>query len=45
MSDGSVAEFDTPRNLFMREDGIFRNMCDQSNVRLEDIDIAAETTR
>ncbi len=44
MSAGSVAEFDTPRNLFMKEDGIFRSMCGKSSIGLEDVD-AAEKMR
>ncbi|KZP33097.1 P-loop containing nucleoside triphosphate hydrolase protein [Athelia psychrophila] len=34
---GTVAEFDTPRNLFGRDSGIFRSMCEQSGISLEDI--------
>lgn len=41
MAAGEVAEFDTPLNLFMREDGLFRVMCEKSNITLEDVKIAA----
>lgn len=34
---GQIAELDTPANLFAREDGIFRGMCDRSGIQLEDI--------
>ncbi|KZP31699.1 ABC protein [Athelia psychrophila] len=34
---GTVAEFDTPRNLFGRDGGIFCSMCEQSGISLEDI--------
>jgi ABC-type multidrug transport system fused ATPase/permease subunit len=44
MAAGSVAEFDTPRNLFLKEDGIFRSMCQKSNIAIEDVD-AAEKMR
>ncbi|KAG0705743.1 ABC protein [Suillus ampliporus] len=35
---GLVAEFDTPSNLFKVEDGIFRKMCERSNISLKDIE-------
>ncbi len=41
MSQGEIAEFDTPRNLFLREEGIFRQMCVKSNISLEDVEAAA----
>ncbi|KAF8896584.1 P-loop containing nucleoside triphosphate hydrolase protein [Infundibulicybe gibba] len=34
---GTVAEFDTPINLFQKPDGFFRGLCDGSNITLEDI--------
>ncbi|KIJ14257.1 hypothetical protein PAXINDRAFT_79502, partial [Paxillus involutus ATCC 200175] len=34
---GTIAEFDTPANLFAIPDGIFRTMCDTSSISLEDI--------
>ena len=34
---GRIVEFDTPRRLFDMEDGIFRGMCNRSEVSLEDI--------
>ncbi|KAF8558202.1 ABC transporter [Imleria badia] len=34
---GTIAEFDTPANLFITPDGIFRGMCDRSSISLEDI--------
>ncbi|KXN81322.1 Multidrug resistance-associated protein 1 [Leucoagaricus sp. SymC.cos] len=39
---GCVAEFDTPENLFGKEDGIFRNLCERSNVTLRDIQTASK---
>ncbi|KAG2043713.1 ABC protein [Suillus americanus] len=35
---GLVAEFDTPSNLFKMEGGIFRGMCERSNISLKDIE-------
>ncbi|KAF5359779.1 hypothetical protein D9756_003206 [Leucocoprinus leucothites] len=37
---GRVAEFDTPEALFKKEDGIFRNLCERSNVTLREIQSA-----
>jgi len=34
---GRIVEFDTPTRLFDVEDGIFRGMCNRSEVSLEDI--------
>ncbi|KAG1834892.1 ABC protein [Suillus variegatus] len=34
---GLVAEFDTPSNLFKTEGGLFRQMCERSNISLKDI--------
>jgi ABC-type multidrug transport system fused ATPase/permease subunit len=33
---GKIAEFDVPKNLFKDEHGIFRQMCDKSNITIED---------
>ncbi|KAI0073467.1 ABC protein [Panus rudis PR-1116 ss-1] len=41
MDAGTVAEFDSPLNLFMKEDSIFRGMCERSNISLEDIQKAS----
>lgn len=35
---GLVAEFDTPSNLFKMEGGVFRGMCERSNISLKDIE-------
>ncbi|KAG1750696.1 ABC protein [Suillus lakei] len=35
---GLVAEFDTPPNLFKRKGGVFRGMCERSNIFLTDIE-------
>ncbi|EJD07137.1 ABC protein [Fomitiporia mediterranea MF3/22] len=35
---GEVAEFDTPANLYRMENGIFRGMCQRSNITLEEIE-------
>jgi ABC-type multidrug transport system fused ATPase/permease subunit len=40
MSDGQVAEFDTPENLFLKN-GIFTEMAQKSSITLEDIKAAA----
>lgn len=36
MDQGQVAEFDTPLNLY-RQGGIFKGMCDRSNLSEADI--------
>lgn len=33
---GEVAEYDSPLNLFLREDGVFRSMCNNSGITIED---------
>lgn len=38
---GEVAEYDTPMNLYRKEDGVFRSMCDNSGITLEDFEVAA----
>jgi len=40
MDNGTVAEHDTPLNLFAREGGIFRSMCERSNITREEIERA-----
>lgn len=42
MEEGRVAEFDSPLNLFLRDDGIFRGLCDRSNISLDDIELASK---
>jgi ABC-type multidrug transport system fused ATPase/permease subunit len=37
MDAGTIAELDTPMELYRREGGIFRSMCERSNIRFEDI--------
>lgn len=37
MDLGEIAEFDTPRALYTKQDGIFRSMCQNSGITLEDI--------
>jgi ATP-binding cassette, subfamily C (CFTR/MRP), member 1 len=37
MDAGKVAEYDTPLNLFDREDSIFRSLCDEANLSRQDI--------
>jgi ABC-type multidrug transport system fused ATPase/permease subunit len=37
---GTIAEFDTPANLFAREGGIFRGMAERSSISAEDIRLA-----
>ncbi|TFK93972.1 ABC protein [Polyporus arcularius HHB13444] len=38
LDDGKIAEFDTPKNLFSRRDGIFHGMCERSGITLEEIE-------
>ncbi|KIO14761.1 hypothetical protein M404DRAFT_118392 [Pisolithus tinctorius Marx 270] len=38
MDAGKVAEFDTPYNLYQKEGGLFRGMCERSNITLKDIE-------
>ncbi|KIO01559.1 hypothetical protein M404DRAFT_149655 [Pisolithus tinctorius Marx 270] len=38
MDAGMVAEFDTPYNLYQKEGGLFRGMCEGSNITLKDIE-------
>ncbi|KAF5096830.1 hypothetical protein D0Z00_002631 [Geotrichum galactomycetum] len=33
---GEVVEYDSPINLFLREDGVFRSMCNNSGITVED---------
>lgn len=37
MDGGRVAEFDTPLNLFDREQSIFRSLCDEARLTRQDI--------
>ena len=37
MDGGRVAEFDTPLNLFDREDSIFRSLCNEAGLTRQDI--------
>ncbi|KAG2075298.1 ABC protein [Suillus decipiens] len=39
---GLVAEFDTPCNLFKIESGLFRGMCERSNISLKDIETSGQ---
>ncbi|KAH8099948.1 ABC protein [Cristinia sonorae] len=41
MDAGNIAEFDTPLNLFMKHDGLFRGMCERSNISIDDIQKAS----
>jgi ATP-binding cassette, subfamily C (CFTR/MRP), member 1 len=42
LDQGQISEFDTPANLFMQADSIFRGMCERSGISLEDIQRAAK---
>ncbi|PBL03741.1 ABC protein [Armillaria gallica] len=44
LEEGRVAEFDSPSNLFLRDDGIFRGLCDRSNISFDDIELASKST-
>ncbi|KAJ6475599.1 ABC protein [Mycena sanguinolenta] len=37
---GKIAEFDTPLNLFNKYDGLFRSLCEKSNITSSDIEKA-----
>ena len=37
MDGGRVAEFDTPLDLFDKEDSIFRSLCNQAGLSRDDI--------
>ncbi|KAJ7708108.1 P-loop containing nucleoside triphosphate hydrolase protein [Mycena rosella] len=37
---GKIAEFDTPLNLFNQAEGVFRGLCEKSNITLTDIEKA-----
>ncbi|KAG2140137.1 ABC protein [Suillus clintonianus] len=39
---GLVAEFDTPSNLFRMDNGLFRGMCERSNISLKDIETSRQ---
>jgi ATP-binding cassette subfamily C (CFTR/MRP) protein 1 len=40
MDAGQVAEMDTPINLYLKPDGIFRTLCEHSNITLDDLKLA-----
>ncbi|EIN03766.1 ABC protein [Punctularia strigosozonata HHB-11173 SS5] len=40
MDQGQIAELDTPMNLFLKKDSIFRGMCDGSNITMEEMERA-----
>ncbi|ESK89717.1 abc transporter [Moniliophthora roreri MCA 2997] len=42
---GQVKEFDSPENLWMKEGGVFRGMCERSGISLVDIKMASEQNR
>ncbi|KAG7451077.1 ABC protein [Guyanagaster necrorhizus] len=44
LEEGQIAEFDSPSNLFLHEDGIFRGLCDRSNISFDDIEQAVKST-
>ncbi|KAG8897254.1 hypothetical protein FRC01_011418, partial [Tulasnella sp. 417] len=37
LDNGTIAEFDTPRNLFNIQNGIFRGLCEQSKIVEDDL--------
>ena len=37
MDGGTVAEFDTPLNLFNKEGSLFRSLCNEANLSKQDI--------
>ena len=42
MDQGTITEFDTPSALFLKDDEIFRGMCERSGITLEDIRLATK---
>jgi ABC-type multidrug transport system fused ATPase/permease subunit len=36
MDQGQIVEFDSPKKLFMNKNGVFRTMCDQAKITIED---------
>lgn len=38
MDSGRVAEYDTPLNLFDKEDSIFRSLCNEAGLARHDIE-------
>ncbi|KAH9949979.1 P-loop containing nucleoside triphosphate hydrolase protein [Amylocystis lapponica] len=40
LDSGTIAEFDTPLNLFYSQDSIFRGMCERSNITAAEIEKA-----
>ena len=46
MDAGEIVELGTPKELFEREDGMFRSLCDKSSIDAKEIENAqAETSR
>ena len=45
MDQGTITEFDTPSALFLKDDGIFRGMCERSGITLEDIRLETKERR
>ncbi|KAF9565380.1 ABC protein, partial [Agrocybe pediades] len=37
LDSGNIAEFDTPLNLYRKQDGFFRGLCENSNIEEQDI--------
>jgi hypothetical protein len=42
MDAGQIAELNTPENLYVDSNSIFRSMCDRSGITLTDIHAAAK---
>ncbi|KAJ6454129.1 ABC protein [Mycena sanguinolenta] len=40
LDSGKIAEFDTPMNLFNKDEGLFRSLCEKSNITSSDIEKA-----
>ena len=38
MNEGKIVEFDEPKKLYMNESGLFRNMCQQAKITLQDFE-------
>ncbi|KIY51798.1 P-loop containing nucleoside triphosphate hydrolase protein [Fistulina hepatica ATCC 64428] len=38
LDSGNIVEFDSPLNLFKKEDSLFRGLCEKSNITLQEIE-------
>lgn len=45
MDRGNIAEFDSPKNLYYKEDGIFRSMCDNSGITADSLEQGGKSSK